>query len=168
MRSALSAAAPAGFTAEMVIKGDSKVYSIAAASVIAKVTRDRIMRLLDRKYPEYDLAQHKGYPTPSHKAAVLRLGPSPSHRFCFAPIKGRFLWVPSEERGADDRCWVKAAAPAAAAKATGKVSTPSSGEATSNAADSGARAEHSRAATGGGGSSSRVSRAAARAQKKPT
>ena len=91
MRSALSAAAPAGFTAEMVIKGDSKVYSIAAASVIAKVTRDRIMRLLDRKYPEYDLAQHKGYPTAAHFAALERLGPTPAHRRTFAPVAQRLI-----------------------------------------------------------------------------
>jgi len=56
VREALSKGPPDGFTAEMVIGGDSKVYSIAAASIIAKVTRDRIMRLLDKKYPEYDLA----------------------------------------------------------------------------------------------------------------
>jgi len=72
---------------ETVVKGDSKCYCIAAASIIAKVTRDRIMVSLDKKYPKYLLAQHKGYPTASHRALVLKYGPSPIHRITFAPIK---------------------------------------------------------------------------------
>jgi len=72
---------------ETVIKGDAKCYCIAAASIIAKVTRDHIMEDLDKEYPQYLLAKHKGYPTAEHKALVLKHGPSPIHRITFAPIK---------------------------------------------------------------------------------
>lgn len=78
------------FTAETVVGGDGKVFSIAAASIIAKVHRDRLMRALDEAYPNYGLAQHKGYPTPAHVAALARFGPSPIHRLTFAPLKGKF------------------------------------------------------------------------------
>lgn len=81
--------------AECLVGGDGRCYSIAAASVLAKVVRDRIMRDLDQEFPGYDLAQHKGYPTPTHKSIVIQNGPSRAHRLTFAPIKG--LW----ERGAD-------------------------------------------------------------------
>ncbi|ETI36381.1 hypothetical protein F441_17360 [Phytophthora nicotianae CJ01A1] len=73
--------------AEAVIKGDSKVYSIAAASIIAKVTRDRLMREYDEKFPQYGLAQHKGYPTRGHVAAIAKHGPCEIHRMTFAPLK---------------------------------------------------------------------------------
>ncbi|KAL3662504.1 hypothetical protein V7S43_012359 [Phytophthora oleae] len=73
--------------AEAVVKGDSKVYSIAAASIIAKVTRDRLMREYDEKFPQYGLAQHKGYPTKAHVAAIAELGPCEIHRMTFAPLK---------------------------------------------------------------------------------
>ena len=63
-----------------LVKGDCRSYSIAAASVIAKVTRDRMMRALDRCYPGYGFAEHKGYATPEHLAAIARLGPCPIHR----------------------------------------------------------------------------------------
>ncbi|MGB9602745.1 MAG: ribonuclease HII [Limisphaerales bacterium] len=69
-----------------IIKGDSLSYSIAAASVIAKVTRDRIMMELDKLYPDYGFAAHKGYGTPQHLNALKTLGPSPVHRKSFAPI----------------------------------------------------------------------------------
>lgn len=72
---------------ETVVKGDSKCYCIAAASIIAKVTRDHIMEDLDKKYPIYGLASHKGYPTALHRALVLKHGPSPIHRLTYAPIK---------------------------------------------------------------------------------
>lgn len=68
---------------EAVIGGDAKSPSIAAASILAKVTRDRIMAELDGKYPEYGFAQHKGYPTPAHKLAVYEFGPCPEHRRSF-------------------------------------------------------------------------------------
>jgi ribonuclease HII len=59
---------------------------VSAASIIAKVTRDAFMRGLDDRYPGYGLAQHKGYGTPEHLAALRRLGPSPVHRRSFAPV----------------------------------------------------------------------------------
>jgi ribonuclease HII len=66
-----------------VVKGDSLSYSIAAASVLAKVTRDRLMIGLDRAHPGYGFAVHKGYGTPQHLAALATLGPSPAHRRSF-------------------------------------------------------------------------------------
>jgi ribonuclease HII len=72
---------------EAVVKGDSKSISIAAASIIAKVTRDAVMRDLHRKYPEYNFVQHKGYPTTAHKQAILKYGPSPVHRLSFRGVK---------------------------------------------------------------------------------
>lgn len=72
---------------EFVIKGDSKVAAISAASILAKVTRDREMVELDRQYPGYGLAGHKGYPTKAHIAALQELGVSPIHRRSFGPVK---------------------------------------------------------------------------------
>lgn len=68
---------------ETVVKGDSKSASIAAASILAKVTRDRGCLELDRLYPEYGIAKHKGYPTKEHMDAVREHGPSPIHRRSF-------------------------------------------------------------------------------------
>lgn len=68
---------------EPLVKGDSRSMSIAAASVIAKVTRDRIMITLDAEYPGYDFAMHKGYGTRAHYAAITQLGVSPHHRLTF-------------------------------------------------------------------------------------
>jgi ribonuclease HII len=73
--------------AESVVKGDSKEFSIAAASILAKVTRDRLMHGYDRLYPKYNLGQHKGYPTAAHQNAVRDHGASPIHRRTFAPLK---------------------------------------------------------------------------------
>ena len=70
-----------------LIKGDSRSYSIAAASVLAKVTRDRLMVEFDRLYPDYGFADHKGYGTERHLAALAIHGPCPIHRRTFAPIK---------------------------------------------------------------------------------
>ncbi|MBU1196755.1 MAG: ribonuclease HII [Proteobacteria bacterium] len=70
-----------------IVKGDSKSISIAAASIIAKVTRDAIMTELHKTYPEYNFLQHKGYPTKAHKAAVLEYGPCPVHRRSFRGVK---------------------------------------------------------------------------------
>ncbi|HVJ09165.1 MAG TPA: ribonuclease HII [Acidisarcina sp.] len=69
-----------------IIYGDSLSVSIAAASVVAKVYRDNVLRELDRKYPQYGLASHKGYGTPDHRAALLRYGPSDLHRRSFRPV----------------------------------------------------------------------------------
>lgn len=66
-----------------VIKGDAKIYSISAASIIAKVTRDRIMREYDEVYPEYGFAKHKGYGTAAHIGAIKEHGPCPLHRKTF-------------------------------------------------------------------------------------
>jgi ribonuclease HII len=70
-----------------LVKGDSLSYSIAAASVLAKVTRDRVLREADAQWPGYGFAAHKGYPTPEHLEAVSRLGPCPIHRLSFAPLR---------------------------------------------------------------------------------
>jgi ribonuclease HII len=69
-----------------IVGGDRKSFCIAAASIIAKVTRDRLMCELDNRYPGYGLARHKGYCTAEHIEAVGRLGPSPIHRTSFAPV----------------------------------------------------------------------------------
>lgn len=68
---------------ETVVKGDSKSYSIAAASILAKVTRDRQCIELDKDYPEYGIAKHKGYPTKDHMDAVRLYGPAPIYRKSF-------------------------------------------------------------------------------------
>lgn len=72
-----------GIPYKSIIKGDAKCYSIAAASIIAKVTRDRIMREWDKVYPEYGFASHKGYGTAKHIAAIKEFGPCPIHRKTF-------------------------------------------------------------------------------------
>jgi len=74
-------------TVEAVVKGDALVPSVSAASILAKVARDAHMRELDGRYPGYGLADHKGYPTAAHIAALRRLGPSPVHRRSFAPVQ---------------------------------------------------------------------------------
>jgi ribonuclease HII len=71
---------------QAVIQGDGKSFSIAAASVLAKVHRDRLLVELDLEYPGYGLAQHKGYPCPAHKEALERLGPTPLHRKSYQPV----------------------------------------------------------------------------------
>ena len=70
-----------------LVQGDAKSYSIAAASVLAKVTRDRLMRDYDRLYPGYGFAEHKGYATPKHYTAIQQLGACPIHRRSFAPFR---------------------------------------------------------------------------------
>jgi ribonuclease HII len=74
------------FVEKCVVKGDSKVFSIAAASVLAKVSRDRHMVELDKLYPEYEFAAHKGYSTPRHVAILRSRGPCSEHRRSFAPV----------------------------------------------------------------------------------
>ena len=73
--------------AEAIIKGDSRVAAISAASILAKVTRDREMQALDTEYPGYGLAQHKGYPSKAHIEALETLGVSPVHRRSYAPVR---------------------------------------------------------------------------------
>lgn len=72
-----------------IIHGDEKTFLIAAASIIAKVSRDYIMGELDKEYPQYLFSQHKGYGTKAHLEKLLLHGPSPVHRFSFAPLKKR-------------------------------------------------------------------------------
>ena len=72
--------------AQAIVKGDAKSLSIAAASIAAKVTRDRLMVEADLRFPGYGLAGHKGYPTKSHKDALERLGASPIHWHSFKPV----------------------------------------------------------------------------------
>jgi ribonuclease HII len=76
---------------QAIIRGDGTSVSIAAASVLAKVYRDRLLVELDREYPGYGLAQHKGYPCPTHLAALERLGPTPLHRKSFHPVAQAML-----------------------------------------------------------------------------
>jgi ribonuclease HII len=68
-------------------KGDARVLSIAAASIVAKVARDRLMIALDQYQPGYGFAAHKGYGTLAHRASLHRLGPCPAHRLSFAPLR---------------------------------------------------------------------------------
>jgi ribonuclease HII len=80
-------APPVACAVRTVIKGDAQSFSIAAASVVAKVTRDRIMRALARRYPGYRWETNVGYATAEHSAALRRLGPTPHHRRSFAPVR---------------------------------------------------------------------------------
>lgn len=70
-----------------VILGDARIDCVAAASIVAKVTRDRLLVELDKVYPNYGFAAHKGYPTPKHLSALRTYGPCPSHRFSFGPVR---------------------------------------------------------------------------------
>ncbi len=72
---------------QTLIKGDARCLSIAAASIVAKVTRDRLMVEADQRYPGYDFAGHKGYGTEVHRAKIHELGPCPIHRRSFNPVK---------------------------------------------------------------------------------
>lgn len=74
------------YRSEAIVKGDSRIAEIAAASIIAKVIRDRELTALDAVYPGYGLARHKGYPTSEHLAALQSLGVTPIHRKSFAPV----------------------------------------------------------------------------------
>lgn len=72
-----------GIPHECIVKGDATYRSIAAASILAKTERDRMMLELAQQYPGYGFAEHKGYPTPQHRVALAELGPSPVHRLSF-------------------------------------------------------------------------------------
>ena len=75
------------YSAEAVVKGDARVECIAAASILAKVTRDREMVAFDAIYPGFGFAKHKGYPTQLHRDALKKLGITPIHRRSYAPVK---------------------------------------------------------------------------------
>jgi ribonuclease HII len=74
-------------SAQAVVRGDATVPAISAASILAKCARDHLMQSLDQVYPGYGLAQHKGYPTAAHLAALREHGPLPLHRLSFAPVR---------------------------------------------------------------------------------
>jgi ribonuclease HII len=76
-----------------LVRGDARSVSIAAASILAKVARDRLMEEWDRIYPHYGLAHNKGYSTPDHLAALHRYGPTALHRFSFAPVREASCWA---------------------------------------------------------------------------
>ena len=75
------------YSSQAIVKGDQRVSCISAASIIAKVTRDRDMSVLATVYPDYGFEKHKGYPTALHKAALARYGATHHHRKSFAPVK---------------------------------------------------------------------------------
>ncbi len=77
---------------ELVVGGDAKCHAIAAASILAKTSRDELMQSYDAQYPGYDFASHKGYATSAHRAAIRRLGPSPIHRRSFTLLPHPRLW----------------------------------------------------------------------------
>ncbi len=81
-----------------LIKGDARSVSVAAASVLAKVERDALMRELDQLYPGYGLARHKGYATREHLEKLRLYGPTPLHRRSFAPVRARLEWVYNAEQ----------------------------------------------------------------------
>lgn len=72
---------------QAIVKGDSRSYSIAAASIVAKETRDSMMLEYSKKYPEYGFEKHKGYGTKNHMSSLMEFGPSPIHRFSFEPVR---------------------------------------------------------------------------------
>jgi ribonuclease HII len=74
------------YSQRSIVAGDARVFSISAASIIAKVVRDRYMEALDKKFPGYDFSQNKGYPTAAHYSALRNLGPCAAHRKTFAPV----------------------------------------------------------------------------------
>lgn len=81
----------AGRPARTIVGGDARVFSVALASIVAKVYRDRLMIRLDKKYPGYGFAEHKGYGTPQHRAALARLGPCEVHRHSYRPVAATLL-----------------------------------------------------------------------------
>ena len=88
--------------AQSIVSGDACVPEISAASILAKVARDREMILLDRRYPEYGFASHKGYPTRAHRLALAQHGPCPAHRRTFGPVRRVVHLVepaPADRRG---------------------------------------------------------------------
>lgn len=81
--------------AEAIVKGDAKVQAISAASILAKVHRDRLCSELDARWPVYGFGTHKGYPTAEHLAALRRHGPTPAHRRSFGPVRAALSREPT-------------------------------------------------------------------------
>ena len=90
-----------GIRQKAIVAGDAKSFSIAAASVIAKVTRDRLMVRIHEQFPQYNFAQHKGYATPEHLAALEQFGPCPIHRKTFEPVRLAYEPVQADFNGLD-------------------------------------------------------------------
>ena len=88
-----------GFAQKAIVDGDALAPVISAASVLAKVFRDDLMERLDRRYPGYGFARHKGYGTPEHLAALRRLGPSPLHRLSFRKVRPEEEGIPQRQQG---------------------------------------------------------------------
>ncbi len=84
---------------EMVVRGDARVASIAAASIIAKVARDDYMAALDARFPQFGFARHRGYGTPEHRAALAAHPPCPEHRRCFRPVAQSVWFAPQAGAG---------------------------------------------------------------------
>ena len=95
-----------------LIKGDARCHAIAAASILAKVARDRCMCVWDRVYPAYNLASNKGYSTPDHLRALEQCGPSPLHRLSFEPVRAASLFPVDADPWADEQLDLFAAAEA--------------------------------------------------------
>ncbi len=89
---------PLACSCTAIVKGDATVLAISAASILAKVTRDAELRELHDRYPRYDFARHKGYPTAVHREALRRYGPCPEHRRSFAPVAAALQTVIVEEQ----------------------------------------------------------------------
>ncbi len=86
-----------GIPARAIIKGDATEPAISAASILAKVHRDRLMVRLEQRYPGYGFDRHKGYPTLAHRQVLSRLGPCPAHRRSYAPVAQACLAFPADE-----------------------------------------------------------------------
>jgi len=86
-----------------LVQGDERCHAIAAASILAKVYRDRMMCEWDRVYPEYGLANHKGYHAPEHVAALRKFGPTPLHRMSFEPVHRLALYSPLARHQTDQQ-----------------------------------------------------------------
>ena len=84
--------------ARAIVGGDRLCLAVAAASILAKVSRDSEMLILDERYPGYGFAAHKGYPTALHRAALVRLGPCPEHRRSFAPVRSAMQVTPGARK----------------------------------------------------------------------
>ena len=87
-----------GLPCRAVVRGDSLVPAISAASILAKTARDAEMRALDAEFPGYGFARHKGYPTPEHLEAITRMGPCAVHRRSFAPVRAAIVGAVGAER----------------------------------------------------------------------
>jgi ribonuclease HII len=101
---ALGASAPVH---ERIVRGDATSATVAAASIVAKVTRDRLMARLAERYPGYGFERHKGYGRPEHKAAIAKLGPSPVHRLSFKALRcaGAVVAAPAHRRKPRRASW---------------------------------------------------------------